>query len=54
MLSPILAGILYTRNPIMVYPVSLGLIGVALIVTIFLSPHDKGETIPILFLPPEI
>jgi MFS family permease len=53
-LSPILAGVLYTRDPIIVYPVSLGLIGVALIITIFLSPHEKSETIPVFSLPPEM
>jgi MFS family permease len=54
MLSPLLAGVLYTQNPVIVYPVSLGLIGLSLILSAVFSPLDKGEKIPVISLPPEI
>jgi hypothetical protein len=38
MLSPLLAGVLYTRNPIIVYPISLGLVGLSLILSAVFSP----------------
>jgi len=44
-LAPLLAGGIYTRNPVQVYPVSLGLAAIVLAVTFFLSPHER--TIPL-------
>ena len=41
-LAPLLAGILYTQSPVMVYPVSLGLVGGALLLTIAFTPHPAG------------
>src|SRR5450756_1774581 len=32
-LAPLLAGVLYTHAPVVVYPVSLGLVGVAIFLT---------------------
>jgi len=40
-LAPLLAGILYTRDPLMVYWVSLGLTGVALVISGIVSPRRK-------------
>ena len=40
-LSPILAGLLYNQAPDLVYPVSLGAIGLALLLTLTFSP--RGE-----------
>jgi hypothetical protein len=54
MLSPLLAGILYTRNPVIVYPVSLVLVGVSFILSVAFSPREKNEKIPVISLPPEM
>ncbi len=55
MLAPLLAGVLYTRDPVLVYPVSLGLIGVMLIVSGIFAPKYKGkeETLTVS-VPPEM
>ena len=53
MLSPLLAGVLYTYDPIIVYPVSLGLVGVAVIITVIFSPREKTEKIQTISLPPD-
>ncbi len=42
-LAPFLAGVLYDRAPDLVYPVSLGAIGVALILTLFFAPRPTGH-----------
>ena len=42
-LAPLLAGLLYTHDPALVYPVALGLLGLTLLVSAVFSPHD-GET----------
>jgi MFS family permease len=42
-LAPLLAGILYTRAPVVVYPVSLGLMGVAILLSAAFTPHQPGE-----------
>jgi len=39
-LAPLLAGYLYTRDPVSVYPVSLALIGVAILVSLLFAPGD--------------
>ncbi|MGA2490677.1 MAG: MFS transporter [Anaerolineales bacterium] len=51
MLSPLLAGVLYTREPGMVYPVSIGLIAVTLVLSGIFIPHriismEQTEIIP--------
>jgi MFS family permease len=40
-LAPLLAGILYTREPILIYPVSLALIGVALLISLVFAPRES-------------
>jgi len=55
MLAPLLAGVLYTRDPALVYPVSVGLIGVTLLVSGIFAPRQKiKEEAPVVFLPPEL
>ncbi len=45
-LAPLLAGALYTRDPVLVFPVSLGLILLALLVAaVFLPRHAASEPI---------
>jgi hypothetical protein len=39
-LAPLLAGVLYTQSPVVVYPVSLGLVGVALLLSIAFTPRQ--------------
>jgi len=45
-LAPLLAGIIYTRNPIQVFPISLGLGALALVVSAAFTPHDKAAAAP--------
>ena len=55
MLAPLLAGLLYTRDPILVYPVSVGLIAVTLILSGIFVPREKmKEEIPLVSFPPEL
>lgn len=42
-LAPLLAGVLYTHAPVVVYPVSLGLVGVAILLTIAFAPRQPDE-----------
>ncbi len=42
MLAPLLAGVLYTRNPALVYPFALGLIAVAVVVSLVFAPREKS------------
>ena len=42
-LAPLLAGVLYTHAPVVVYPVSLGLVGVAILLTIAYAPRQPNE-----------
>lgn len=42
-LAPLLAGILYTQSPVGVYPVSLALVGGALLISIIFTPHQQSE-----------
>jgi len=42
-LAPLLAGVLYTQSPVIVYPVSLGLVGAAILITIAFAPHPPDE-----------
>lgn len=54
-LAPLLAGVLYLRDPALVYPVSLGLILLALAVSAVAAPREQaGEKLPLVSLPPEI
>ncbi len=41
MLAPLLAGVLYTRDPALVYPVSVGLIGVILMLSGIFAPRRQ-------------
>ncbi len=55
MLAPLLAGLLYTRDPVLVYPVSLGLLVLTLIVSGMLAPrHEIKEELPAMPAPPEL
>jgi len=42
-LAPLLAGVLYTQSPVLVYPVSLGLVGLAILLTIAFAPHPPVD-----------
>jgi hypothetical protein len=42
-LAPPLAGYLYSLNPVWVYPVSLVLIGAAIVITLVFSPIKREE-----------
>jgi len=42
-LAPLLAGVLYTHAPVVVYPVSLGLVGVTLLVSAIFAPRPPVE-----------
>ena len=54
-LAPLLAGVLYTRDPALVYPVSIGLIGVVVILSGIFAPREKGkEEVRPVALPPEL
>jgi hypothetical protein len=54
MISPLLAGILYTYNPVVVYPVTIGLVVCGVILSLVYSPREKIESMPIVSLPPEM
>lgn len=45
-LAPLLAGALYTHNPELVYIVSVGLIGIAILLTITFAPRQPAEETP--------
>ena len=55
MLAPLLAGVLYARQPVMVYWISAALVGSMLVVTAIFTPRTAGsaerETI---MAPPEL
>jgi MFS family permease len=54
MLAPLLAGLLYTWEPGMVYPISVALIGVTLILSGIFTPRNKvTEEIQVVSFPPE-
>lgn len=54
MLAPLLAGVLYTRSPTFVYPVSLGLLVLALLVSALFAPRSAVSIEPAVFItPPE-
>ncbi len=42
-LAPLLAGVLYILAPVLVYPVSLGLVGVAILFTIAFAPRQPVD-----------
>ena len=54
MLAPLLAGVLYTRDPALVYPVSMGLVGAMLVVSGIFAPR---QAVPaeqtVIITPPE-
>jgi hypothetical protein len=55
MLAPLLAGVLYTRQPLLVYPVSLGLVGIMLVISgIFAPRRTIAEESTVIITPPEI
>jgi MFS family permease len=45
-LAPLLAGVLYTRAPASVFPVSLGLAAVGLVVSAIFAPREKSGAAP--------
>ena len=54
MLAPLLAGVLYTQEPGMVYWVSAALIAVMLVVSGIFAPRQAGSAEPTISLvPPE-
>jgi MFS family permease len=53
-LAPLLAGAVYTRGPLLIYPLSMGLLGLVLAISAFSLPRESsGEKIPVISLPPE-
>lgn len=50
-LAPLLAGAIYARLPVNVYPVSLMLLGFSLLVSAIFVPHEAGNTPPISVRP---
>jgi hypothetical protein len=42
-LAPLLAGVLYNFNPVVVYPVSLGLTGVMILISFIFIPRQSGK-----------
>ena len=53
-LSPLLAGVLYSRQPVLVYPVSLVLLAVTLLVSGVFTPHQTIRAEPATVIaPPE-
>ncbi len=55
MLAPLLAGVLYTRQPVLVYPVSLGLLGVMLVIAGIFGPRKAAdEAATVIISPPEV
>jgi DHA1 family multidrug resistance protein-like MFS transporter len=52
-LAPLLAGVLYTREPVLVYPVAVGLILLGLLATTALLPRQPAAEAPVLSLPPD-
>ena len=54
-LAPLLAGVLYTREPVLVYPVSLGLVGVMAVVSVLFAPKETGRPEhAVVIAPPEL
>jgi MFS family permease len=54
-LAPLLAGVLYTRDPALVYPVSIGLIGMVAIISGIFAPREKAkEAVTTVSAPPEL
>ncbi|MBM3153443.1 MAG: MFS transporter [Chloroflexi bacterium] len=53
-LAPLLAGVLYTGQPDLVYPVGIGSTLLAIIVTVLFAPRDKRATVEQIPAPVEI
>jgi MFS family permease len=54
MLAPLLAGVLYTRDAALVYPVSVGLVGVMVIVSGIFAPHQAvSAEQTVIIIPPD-
>jgi MFS family permease len=45
-LSPLLAGFLYDREPAAVYPASLALILIGVLVSLLFTPHEERRAAP--------
>jgi MFS family permease len=52
-LAPLLSGWLYTRDPLLVYPVALGLIVFAVIVSMLFAPRAKAALQPAIINSPD-
>jgi MFS family permease len=53
-LAPLLAGAVYTRGPLLIYPLSLGLMGLVLGISAWGLPRRRTrEEVPMISLPPE-
>ena len=52
MLAPLLAGVLYGRQPVLVYPVCLALVVVTLLVSGIFTPHETISAEPATIIPP--
>jgi MFS family permease len=44
-LAPLLAGAVYTRDPVLVYPVGLGLIGLTLMISLAFAPREVRQRV---------
>jgi MFS family permease len=54
-LAPLLAGAVYTHSSLLVYPLSLALLGLVLVISAFGVPRERsGGEIPMVSLPPDI
>jgi len=57
-LAPLLAGAVYTRDPLLVYPLSLGLVALAVLVSAIGMPRERAkkdeEAAAMVSLPPEV
>jgi MFS family permease len=52
-LAPLLAGVLYTRDPALVYPVAAGLMAVTVILSGAFAPRAAVSEPQIVSLPPD-
>jgi hypothetical protein len=55
MLAPLLAGVLYSRQPVMVYWVSAGSVGGMVVVSAIFTPRQAGSSGgEVVISPPEL
>jgi predicted MFS family arabinose efflux permease len=52
MLAPLLAGVLYTSDPVLIYPVSLGLVVAMVVVSGIFVPRKTVDAEPAVFIAP--